>query len=318
MGNPSNKNAPTVLSVVITYNGESWIRKCLSSLQESDYQNDILVIDNNSTDHTVRIIKEEFSNVKLIQSEKNLGFGKANNLGINYGLARSYDYYFLLNQDAWIKKNTITNLIRSFSNKDFGILSPVHLNGTGDKLDYKFFDYLYESRQRTLLADLSLGVRPTIPYPVKFVNAAAWLLSKQCLEKVGGFDPLFEHYGEDDNYIKRLHFKGLKLGVVSDSIIFHDREERAERKQNRTVDQQKALRNLLIKHTDPDHEFSGSVFVREAARLLLISVKFALRLKFGPSITALKILGKFTKYHSAIKDSREKYSDEHPFLANTK
>jgi len=56
--------------------------------------------------------------------------------------------------------------------------------------------------------------------------AAFWLISAECLMKVGVFDPIFFHYGEDGDYLSRVRFHGFKIGVVMDSIAYHDRQER--------------------------------------------------------------------------------------------
>ena len=58
---------------------------------------------------------------------------------------------------------------------------------------------------------------------VPFVNAAAWLVSKACFEKVGLFEPLFNHYGEDRNFCNRLRFHGFRIGIATSSKIVHDR-----------------------------------------------------------------------------------------------
>ena len=58
---------------------------------------------------------------------------------------------------------------------------------------------------------------------VPFVNAAAWMVSRQCFEKVGMFEPYFSHYGEDRNYCERVTYHKLKIGIDEDSRIVHDR-----------------------------------------------------------------------------------------------
>jgi len=62
-------------------------------------------------------------------------------------------------------------------------------------------------------------------YEFPFVNAAAWLVTAEALQKIGGFDPIFIHYGEDDNFCQRIRFHGLKVGVVPDAKVRHDRPQ---------------------------------------------------------------------------------------------
>lgn len=57
-----------------------------------------------------------------------------------------------------------------------------------------------------------------------FVCGAAWILTKECVKTVGGFDPTFYHYGEDDNYVNRTLFYGYKVGILPYALIYHDRD----------------------------------------------------------------------------------------------
>jgi len=215
---------PKIVSIIVTYNGEKCIKKCLSSLEQSDYRDHyILVIDNASTDNTLNIIRNEFPNIKLFISEKNHGFGKANNIGIKCALEMNAHYVFLLNQDAYITNDTIQKLIDTHhNNPQYGVLSPIHLSEAGN-LDCKFQKYITSQCNDKLISDLILRKPIKDIYDVSFVNAAAWLLPKETLAKVGGFMPVFHHYGEDDNYIHRCIYHKVKIGIVPNSFITHDR-----------------------------------------------------------------------------------------------
>ena len=93
-----------ILTIIVSYNFEKWIDKCLGSLFSSEYPTEILVVDNCSKDNTVRIIKDKWKNVRLIESNSNLGFGKANNIGFEIAIKEKFDAVFLLNQDSWIDR----------------------------------------------------------------------------------------------------------------------------------------------------------------------------------------------------------------------
>lgn len=79
--------------VIVTFNGEIWLKKNLNSLINSNYPIDIIIVDNASTDKTISTIKE-FSSIELIQNKYNLGFGKANNIGIDFALKKGSDAVF--------------------------------------------------------------------------------------------------------------------------------------------------------------------------------------------------------------------------------
>lgn len=202
-----------------------WIKKCIESVINSTLGCDIIVVDNNSNDSTVAFIKENFPNIILLEQTKNLGFGAANNIGMSYALKHDADFVFLLNQDAYLQPYTLEKLIDvSKNNREFGVLSPIHLNGNANKLDKNFSNYI--KTNDALFYDALKGDFSKPIYEIAFVNAAAWLLPIKTLETIGGFDPIFHHYAEDDNYCQRVLFHGFKIGVVPNSYVLHDREFR--------------------------------------------------------------------------------------------
>ncbi|MEQ3690595.1 MAG: glycosyltransferase family 2 protein [Flavobacterium sp.] len=202
-----------VVVIIVTYNGAKWLRKCFQSLEDSTCKVETIVVDNNSSDNSVEII-QSFPKIQLIQSAENLGFGKANNIGIQKASELNADYVFLLNQDTWVYPETISNLVEvAESNKQFGIISPIHYSGDEVHLDANFETY-WKRKTNSITENVD---------EVPFVNAAAWLLSKNTIGKVGYFEPMFQHYGEDRNYIDRMLFHQYKTVVVKNAKICHDR-----------------------------------------------------------------------------------------------
>lgn len=209
--------------IIVSYNFEQWIDRCLGSLRRSTFPVSVIVVDNGSKDNTTQIIERKHPEVHLIKTGVNLGFGKANNIGIRCAMERGADYFFLLNQDAWISEKTIKTLLDLFEeHPKYGILSPTHLNGKGDKLDFGFSTYSGMNGKEEFLTKQKDHEVVTL----KFINAAFWMISVQTIKKVGGFSPLFYHYGEDIDYINRLHYHGLQLGYSPRVFGYHDRESR--------------------------------------------------------------------------------------------
>lgn len=210
-----------VLSIIVTYNGIKWIDKCLNSLVNSTLPVDIVVIDNCSIDGTPDFIQSKYPTVRLIKNDVNLYFGKANNLGLRIALNEDYDYAFLLNQDAYIEEKTLEHLVTlHYGNKDYGILSPFHLNWDGSKVDHYFLQMANPNDCPDFLSDIILN-KQRLLYEFKFIHAACWLISKNCMASIGGFDPLFKHYGEDNDYVNRAKLKGFKVGICPHVKIFH-------------------------------------------------------------------------------------------------
>lgn len=199
--------------VVVTFNGSKWLDKMLQSVFNSSVEIELLIVDNASTDNSVAII-EKYDKVHLIKSNVNLGFGKANNIGIKAALQKNADFVFLLNQDTWIFEKTIEIVVNTAQkHNDLGIVSPLHLSANEKDLDQNFKIYY---QYKSITDDPNVAEVP-------FVNAAAWLISKECFAKIGLFEPFFNHYGEDRNFCNRLQFHGFKVGIVKATAIVHDR-----------------------------------------------------------------------------------------------
>ena len=217
-----------VYCIIVTYNGMRWIKKCLESLRGNSYPLHVIVVDNGSTDATKAFVADNYPWVSLIDAVRNLGFGQANNLGVKNAILEGADYIFLLNQDAIVEPTTISQLVnRMMIDKKLGIISPIHFNGDGSALDNNFFSYLLQSDTRNFISRVifQCNVNDTL-IPTKFVNAAAWLISRECILKTGGFDPIFFHYGEDRNYCQRVLFQGLTIAIDTKARIYHDRGDR--------------------------------------------------------------------------------------------
>ena len=227
-----------VLIVVVLYNGKKWIAPCFDSIRKSNLAADVFVIDNASTDGCLDIVKRDFPETIIAENSQNLGFGKANNLGLAYAIEHDYDYVYLLNQDAWIFPDTLEKLVEVNSKyPEYGVLSPMQLEANMLHFDFNFAKIV--SGIKSFSQDLFFNVLQDV-YSVPHVMAAHWLISKACLKDVGGFSPSFPHYGEDLNYIERMHLKKWKVGVVPSAKAVHDRE-------NRTVDKKhKLYRNRIF------------------------------------------------------------------------
>jgi GT2 family glycosyltransferase len=233
-----------IYAVVVTYNGASWVEKCLGSLRNSRYPLKTIVIDNNSSDDTVAQIEQRYPEVHLIKSALNLGFGKANNLGISKALKHGADYVFLLNQDAWIEGSTLDTLVTAaVANRNVGVVSPLHYTGSGVRLDQAFRSYITKNYSEQKIYEI-IQRKDSQIYTSEFINAAAWLVSRNCFETVGGFGSLFFHYGEDRDYVQRMNYYGLKLGFIANAKIYHDREFRENNKS--TARYSKLLANYRV------------------------------------------------------------------------
>lgn len=297
-----------IYSIVVTYNAMKWIDKCLESLRSSSVKIYPVIIDNNSKDETVTYIKHHYPEVYLIQNNNNKGFGQANNQGIEYAYKQGATHFFLLNQDAFVQENTIERLINIQDKYNLDLVSPIHLNGNGDLLDYNYFSQtvLIENNIE-YISDLILN--RTKPYYTVFkINAAAWMLSRKTIEKIGGFDPIYFHYGEDGNYCQRIKYHNGEIAFVPGTYIHHDRI----RQGNMEVYKKNAtLMMLLFLYSDINH----SVWRIDKNRIKLhlsncmLELSFLLRLNFKEfanlGISYIKFIVRFPKMLHHMKSNKQ-------------
>lgn len=258
--------------IIATYQAEPWIRPCLDSVLVSNIPVSVYIVDNASKDNTVAILQKEYAGkIFLHQSKKNLGFGKANNIAIKQAYHDGADYFFLLNQDAFIAKDTLgilTEVFESAPLNKYGVLSPLHLNGKGDALDFGFDSYLQKGDSNVYEAIKNKQFVASI-IDVPFVNAAGWMISRYCIEKVGLFNPLFFHYGEDDNYGNRLSFHNLKIGIVQKALLWHNRIYKPYSTTPKAT-KQLFLRITLLQLSNPNNTFSVynrmNLYLRQAIK----------------------------------------------------
>ena len=210
----------TVLVIVVTYNGMRWLDRSLGSVYADA---DLYVFDNDSADGSADYVEAHYPQAKLVRSADNLGFSKPNNLGFSYAIEKGYEYVYLLNQDAWLEVGALEKLVAaSRSNPGFGVLSPMQMTAGFQDLDYQF---------SKIVSGISEGRsgNGTGLLEVKRVMAAHWLIPVSVIKRIGPFEEdLFPHWGQDDEWCNRLHFFGLKIGVVPGARAVHDRAWREE------------------------------------------------------------------------------------------
>ena len=218
--------AQRITIIIVTYNAMKWAEKCFSSLRKSSVPVNVIVVDNGSNDGTQDYIKNNFSEVEFIQSNENLGFGKANNLGIEKAYKEGANLFHLMHQNPWIFEDSIQKMLDVYNEypdkEKIGILSPMHLNERKKKLDLHFERYLARHTEFNRIFSGMFCDNLKDIYEINFVNAAHWLIPKSTIEEVGGFNPYFFHGAEDYDYINRTTFHGKKTIVCTKSKVVHD------------------------------------------------------------------------------------------------
>ena len=288
--------------IVVTYKGQRWYDRCFGSLRESTMSVQTVVVDNASNDGTVEFIKDNYPEIHLIESNENLGFGKANNIAMRYALDHGCDYVFLLNQDAWVEPDTFEKLVDIHRrHPEFGLLGPVQINSEKTKVLGGVIQFLVnpDNVNLNMFSDLMMGTVDEV-YPVAEINAAAWLLPRQTLEIVGGFDPIFLHYGEDWNYLSRVLYHHLKVGLTPHIKVVHDGKEQVEKPKGYTMEFNKWLLQRAADILYPDTQVDDMIGqYRKSAVLKALTLHKA---TFKENRDAFRYL---KKNRQAIMKSRE-------------
>jgi GT2 family glycosyltransferase len=279
----------TIYAVIVTWNSAPWIRRALDSLYAGTYPARLIVVDNASQDDTVGIISQEYPQVDLLRLPSNLGFGRATNVGLTFALDHGADYILLLNQDARAASHTVEALVQALEkNPEFGLLSPAQLDYDGKGLDPVFLDDV--ARDVPIMAVQNTaavqGIDSTMQYQdapydpaqpiyeVTFVQASIWMMTRKVVEKVGGFDPLFFMYGEDNDYCNRARYHGLKVGVLPAAVAYHHHSGKNYRQfsLNRRVNG--VYSSLLVTLKHPRQDFNQNVLraLRRWGRKTVISM----------------------------------------------
>ncbi len=220
--------------VIVNYKTKELILKCLKSIYASQpiIKFEIWVVDNNSSDNSEPVIKENFSQVNLIVSEKNLGFSGGNNLALRQAKAK---YYLLLNSDTEITNHALDKLYKFAETSDFGIVSCKLLNPDGsfqpnggglptipplffwlsglDDILTKFIKISsYQSRDKKYYVNNK---------QVGWVSGSVMLIKDEVIRKVGFLDDKIFMYGEDVEYCFRANNAGYKVGWTDSAEIIH-------------------------------------------------------------------------------------------------
>jgi len=224
---------PVTLSVIIvSYNTREMTLTCLDTLFErlSDLDAEVWVVDNGSQDGSAEAIRARFPQVKMIEMDRNLGFGGANNRAMEKANGR---FFLLLNSDAFPHAGAVKGLCDFLeTHPDVGAVGPRLDNpdGTLQKSCYRFPSPMRAIAENMLLVsafpnnplwgDYRAFEHDTRLY-VDFVSGAAFLIRREVFEKIGPFDEGFFVYAEETDWQLRMHKNGWKVAFIPDVTVVH-------------------------------------------------------------------------------------------------
>ena len=226
--------------IIVSYNVKEFIKQCIRSVYNSDFNSkdiEIIVIDNDSHDGSVKCIKDNFPEILIHENDRNEGFSKAVNKGLDMATG---EYICLINPDVIVSKNTFTILMNSLEmNDNIGCIGPkiLNVNGSIQHSCKRSFPTPLNAISRLLYLDRlfpksKIFGKYNLTYlnenkiqNVDAISGAFMMFRKSLYNKIGSFDERFFMFGEDIDYCYRI--KEAKLSVVYNpkSEILHYKGE---------------------------------------------------------------------------------------------
>jgi len=225
--------------VIVNYNVKHFLEQCLHSVRKASagVPCEVFVVDNNSVDGSVKMVKEKFPEVKIIANQENLGFSKANNQAIKLAVG---EYVLLLNPDTIVEDDTFVKILDFMdSHPEAGGLGVKMVDGQGKFLPeskrglptpavafYKIFGLARLFPKSKIFGQYHLSyLHPDKIHAVDVLSGAFMLVRKSVLDKIGGLDESYFMYGEDIDLSYRINLEGYKNYYFPETRIIHYKGE---------------------------------------------------------------------------------------------
>lgn len=220
--NSNRDSEPRVAVLVLNWNGLSDTLGCLESLTKiTSPPLQIFVIDNHSSESPEPLF-ERFKQVIPLRNSSNLGYAGGNNVGFRHVCAAGFDYIWVLNNDTRVAADTLTKMVEALeSDPALGAVSNLilYMNAAEERVWYGggiLEQGLSRHRGMGLLRKQLSSESET-----DFLSGCSFLIRRQVIEQVGGFDERYFCYAEDVDLSVRIRQHGWKLGYVPDAVVWH-------------------------------------------------------------------------------------------------
>ena len=213
--------------VTITYNSADVIRGFLESTFSQTFQNFIIyIIDNNSQDNTIEILKENTdSRIELVKNKENVGVAKANNQGIELALKDNCTQVLIINNDVEFEKQLFEKMLQIQKDKNCSLVVP-------KMMYFETPDYIWYAGSSFIKKKGFLPIHKGIKqkdssqfdgvYPVEYAPTCCLLVKKEVFQDVGMMDEKYFVYFDDTDFSYRVLKDGRhKLFYFSDTKFYH-------------------------------------------------------------------------------------------------
>ncbi len=241
-------NKKNVGFVILTWNSEHVIRKCIESIVSMEKViPKVIIVDNGSIDSTCKIVNEYIikypDKIKIIRYKENKGTTIPRNKGIKEFKDKNVDYYCILDSDTIINDETFIKLINELDlHKDYGMIGPKLISSAGlVQMSARAFPTLLEKVYKAIPIEVlqKKGEKMEMQnppreiqdsYTVDYLMSACWLIKKEVIEKVGLLDEKIFYAPEDAEYCIRVWKKGYKVAYCPKVSIIHEWQRLSKKK----------------------------------------------------------------------------------------
>ena len=215
-----------IICIVLAWNHIEDTMLTLSTLLASKgVEFETVLVDNASTDDTVERVKSAFPEVKIIQSDKNLGVSGGYNLGMAYATSQNADYMLVANNDIEIDPEMLANLVRRMEqDPSLGMVMPLIYHYYDDRERYWCTGGHWRSFPPTIkMSNFNKSSKQVslLPETIDFAPSCILLLSGEAVRKTGMFDTSYFFYYDDWDYSIRMREAGYRIGLVADAWMWH-------------------------------------------------------------------------------------------------
>jgi len=197
--------------IIVNFNGKKYLKNCIHSLLKQTFKDfEILIIDNNSIDSSIQDIEKEFADtrIRIFRNSENIGFSKANNIGINFSLGK---YILFLNNDTLVDSDFLHKMYIFYTSNTYNIVGPQ--------------EYTYDKKRKisTYSSFDILGYPYLSENPVKSLYLVGFCLffSKDFYVKTKGLDNNFFMYFEETDWFWRIKLFGYSFSINNDVKVYH-------------------------------------------------------------------------------------------------
>lgn len=300
---------PLLSIILVNYRVPHFLEQCLLSVRKASVgmSVEVIVVDNASGDGSVEWLTPRFPEVRFIESDQNLGFAKASNLGYRQSQG---DYVLFLNPDTLLSEDSLHGSIKFLEDKlTAGALGMRMIDGSGRFLReskrafpdpatafYKIIGLSSLFPQSSRFAKYHLGhLSPDSNHPIDVVSGAYFMVRRSVLEAVGSFDEDFFMYGEDIDLSYRIQQAGFINYYYAGSTILHFKGESTQKQSFRYVKLfYGAMSRFVRKHKLHGGLFSVGIQVAIGLRAMLSFLRRAVQQIGIPALDWFLIL--FTFY----------------------